>query len=127
MFRRFAQKRPRALKSAVSAERNKFEDTGRISPGLDPKGPLRRTARRIFDNQVEHASRENKIRFGLIILTSKMLSQTFELCEAQLTLSDLRRDGKRQSGFKREFDPGSESTLAACLTHASRTRKWSNP
>src|SRR5581483_8712009 len=27
------------------------------------------------------------------------------------------------SGFKREFDPGSESTLAACLTHASRTRK----
>ena len=31
------------------------------------------------------------------------------------------------SGFKREFDPGSESTLAACLTHASRTRKWSNP
>jgi len=30
------------------------------------------------------------------------------------------------SGFKREFDPGSESTLAACLTHASRTRKGSN-
>ena len=25
--------------------------------------------------------------------------------------------------FKREFDPGSESTLAARLTHASRTRK----
>jgi hypothetical protein len=24
--------------------------------------------------------------------------------------------------FKREFDPGSERTLAACLTHASRTR-----
>ena len=23
-----------------------------------------------------------------------------------------------------EFDPGSESTLAACLTHASRTRNW---
>jgi len=30
------------------------------------------------------------------------------------------------TGFKREFDPGSESTLAACLTHASRTRKGSN-
>jgi hypothetical protein len=30
----------------------------------------------------------------------------------------------RRTGFKREFDPGSESTLAACLTHASRTRKW---
>jgi hypothetical protein len=29
--------------------------------------------------------------------------------------------------IKREFDPGSESTLAARLTHASRTRKWSNP
>jgi len=23
-----------------------------------------------------------------------------------------------------EFDPGSERTLAACLTHASRTRKY---
>ena len=34
---------------------------------------------------------------------------------------------RQTSGFKREFDPGSESTLAACLTHASRTRKWSNP
>src|SRR5579884_971704 len=28
----------------------------------------------------------------------------------------------RGPGFKREFDPGSERTLAACLTHASRTR-----
>ena len=37
--------------------------------------------------------------------------------------SDLRQSGET-SGFKREFDPGSESTLAACLTHASRTRKW---
>ena len=26
-------------------------------------------------------------------------------------------------GSMREFDPGSEQTLAACLTHASRTRK----
>ena len=25
--------------------------------------------------------------------------------------------------LQREFDPGSESTLAACLRHASRTRK----
>ena len=30
-------------------------------------------------------------------------------------------------GIKREFDPGSESTLAARLTHASRARKWGNP
>jgi hypothetical protein len=35
--------------------------------------------------------------------------------------------GGGQTKIKREFDPGSESTLAACLTHASRTRKWSNP
>src|SRR5215467_14757379 len=27
--------------------------------------------------------------------------------------------------FNGEFDPGSERTLAACLTHASRTRKGS--
>ena len=25
-----------------------------------------------------------------------------------------------------EFDPGSEQTLAACLTHASRTRKFAS-
>ncbi len=30
------------------------------------------------------------------------------------------------TGFKREFDPGSERTLAACLTHASRVRGCSN-
>jgi hypothetical protein len=30
---------------------------------------------------------------------------------------------RQTSGYKREFDPGSESTLAACLTHASRTGK----
>lgn len=28
-----------------------------------------------------------------------------------------------ENKIKREFDPGSESTLAARLTHASRTRK----
>src|SRR5438309_11215667 len=28
----------------------------------------------------------------------------------------------RTTSFKREFDPGSERTLAACLTHASRVR-----
>jgi len=27
------------------------------------------------------------------------------------------------TGLSGEFDPGSERTLAACLTHASRTRK----
>ena len=42
-------------------------------------------------------------------------------------LSDLRSDhsGGRAAGLDGEFDPGSGRTLAACLTHASRTR--SNP
>jgi hypothetical protein len=31
-------------------------------------GPLRRTPGRIFDNQVEHASREITMKFGLIII-----------------------------------------------------------
>ncbi len=35
----------------------------------DPEGPLRRSPVWIFDNQVEHASREMKTEFGLIILT----------------------------------------------------------
>src|SRR5258708_1036946 len=38
------------------------------------------------------------------------------------TLS-LTERGSSLTIFKREFDPGSESTLAARLTHASRTRK----
>src|ERR1041385_5002382 len=32
--------------------------------------------------------------------------------------------GDCNADLLREFDPGSESTLAARLTHASRTRKW---
>jgi hypothetical protein len=42
------------------------------------------------------------------------------------TLSQNRGEAN-STVFTREFDPGSESTLAARLTHASRTRKWSNP
>jgi hypothetical protein len=54
-------------------QRNEFEDTQqaeKLVAGFDPKRsrsggkPLR-----IFDNQVEHASRENAERSGLIILT----------------------------------------------------------
>src|SRR5690242_8092726 len=33
---------------------------------------------------------------------------------------------RQATSFKREFDPGSERTLAACLTHASRVRVCSN-
>ena len=38
-------------------------------------------------------------------------------------VSTLSKTGAISHKFKREFDPGSESTLAARLTHASRTRK----
>ena len=49
-------------------QRNKFE--GRSYAAIpDPSGPLRRLPARIFDNQVEHASREKTMKFGLIILT----------------------------------------------------------
>ena len=50
-----------------------------------------------------------------------VLRDLFEHREGDCS-GDLRRPDAI-SGFKREFDPGSESTLAACLTHASRTRK----
>ena len=53
----------------MRSRRSKFEDTQRHSCGLDPSGSLRRTLLWIFDNQVEHASREKQIEFGLIILT----------------------------------------------------------
>ena len=38
-----------------------------------------------------------------------------------------RGKGLLNQKIKREFDPGSESTLAARLTHASRTRKPGQP
>ena len=46
--------------------------------------------------------------------------------EAKAISRSLLGEGKaavRITKIKREFDPGSESTLAARLTHASRTRK----
>ncbi len=46
------------------------------------------------------------------------------------TKSYLQYEGRPARGVTSltgEFDPGSESTLAACLTHASRARKGGNP
>ena len=73
----------------------------------------------VFDNKVERASRENEM-FGL----KSERTHNLGLCPQRAEVVDLPRS---TSGFKREFDPGSESTLAACLTHASRTGKGSNP
>ena len=43
-------------------------------------------------------------------------------------VSSVRRGVRKgASSLTGEFDPGSESTLAACLTHASRARKGGNP
>ena len=79
---------------------------------------------RIFDNIVERASRE----------MTQTLVESFSLV---ISSAPFRASGGawpagppswqcRATKIKREFDPGSESTLAACLTHASRTRKGSN-
>jgi hypothetical protein len=38
---------------------------------LIQSGPLRRDPARIFDNQVEHASREKTMKIGLIIILTK--------------------------------------------------------
>ncbi len=64
--------------------------------------------------------------FGLVILTSYILQLLFEQLQA-LGLSGTPVLGREHTKIKREFDPGSESTLAACLTHASRTRKGLRP
>ena len=56
----------------------------------DPSGPLRRFPAWIFDNQVEHASRENREDLGLIILTMLELRSHFERCGADYS-TDLRR------------------------------------
>ena len=63
--------------------------SGVVAGFFDPNGPLRRVAVRIFDNQVEHASRENTERSGLIILTMLVLHGLFERHEADSS-ADLR-------------------------------------
>ena len=80
-----------------------------------------------------------KVRVKFELLTKLASAGPPSWCEASRCSGDtgvyVRADNssgefvhsEQISGFKREFDPGSESTLAACLTHASRTRKWSNP
>ena len=57
-----------------------------------------------------------------LLKPERLLQAVWDACDGSLPTTR-----RQASGFKREFDPGSESTLAACLTHASRTRKWSNP
>ena len=42
---------------------------------------------------------------------------------AAVQVKELRESRQQYFKIKREFDPGSESTLAARLTHASRARK----
>ena len=85
----------------------------------------------VFDNSVERASRErtdsgispkrsHKIGHSVFAREPEVVANTsFRAMELAAYLLPVGR----RSGFKREFDPGSESTLAACLTHASRTRK----
>ena len=89
----------------------------------------------VFDNSVERASREradsgislkrsHKMGHGIFRKGIHVVASTsFRAMELAAYLLPVGR----RTGFKREFDPGSESTLAACLTHASRTRKGSNP
>jgi hypothetical protein len=94
--------------------------------------PPRRTSDSVFDNSVERASREKS--FGHKSERSHKIDHSIsqEIRVAAIPAFEpgdgsLPTTRRQASGFKREFDPGSESTLAACLTHASRTRKWSNP
>jgi len=66
------------------------------------------------------------VDFGLVILTGFKAASPFRQMQP-LGQSGTPVLGREHTKIKREFDPGSESTLAACLTHASRTRKGSNP
>jgi hypothetical protein len=53
-----------ALKSVTSSRTR-----GETAADPDPSKPLRWSPALIFENQIEHASRENRTKFGLIILT----------------------------------------------------------
>ena len=78
-----------------------YKFRGRQFPGLFPRFQCGRYSvwvAQIFENLVGR---------------KYLLRQNSEFNRARLSLTI----------FKREFDPGSESTLAARLTHASRTRK----
>ena len=78
-LRKFAQKC--SATSSRAAARLRFPD---------PSGPLRRFPAWIFDNQVEHASREDGEDLGLILLTMLVLRSHFERCEGDCS-GDLRR------------------------------------
>ena len=60
-----------------------------------------------------------------MVAPSRAVETRMSFCQLSWMCGDgsLPTTRRQASGFKREFDPGSESTLAACLTHASRTRK----
>ena len=83
---------------------------------------LKRTAQAesdsVFDNRLNVPVVRLNLGFRVRAISQE---QTVRLASAGQSSSPSTRRGR--SGFKREFDPGSESTLAACLTHASRTRK----
>jgi hypothetical protein len=90
--------------------------------------PLRRLCDSIFDNKVERASREMEAWLQ-VKRSHKLKLRELPPVSAGLVRGEccLFFPSRQRSGFKREFDPGSESTLAACLTHASRTRKRGQP
>src|SRR2546423_14515153 len=108
--------------------------TGRFALVADllwtENAPLRRKRDSVFDNYLQRGSREKKSSGQSPSVLTKLASAC--LVGRETSRRALNHGGEfvhseQISGFKREFDPGSESTLAACLTHASRTRKWSNP
>ena len=105
--------------------RNKFEDRS-MAAFPDPKRPAQAVNRcgslTIRLNMPVVRMEED---LGLIILTMLVLHDLSSIVRAIAPATSVVR--WQSSGFKREFDPGSESTLAACLTHASRTRKGLRP
>ena len=55
--------------------------------------------------------------------TNQFKSLSFALQTANYKLSLNKQEPNSSSIYHGEFDPGSGRTLAACLTHASRTRR----
>ena len=68
---------------------------------------LRKTGKLILEKQEENLK--------------KLKEKKFSKQQTQTRTSKVRARKLYDRGIYREFDPGSGQTLAACLTHASRT------
>ncbi len=106
-------KRPRSLKTESYAQ-NRWWVTPLAEKGSEPTRPTRRSL-------LTESTDRSQVQTSRVLLPSRTIEEKSSHVEGE---SPATRTLTVSTG---EFDPGSERTLAARLTHASRTRKGFGP